>query len=263
MACGDVVIHELRADDGEVVATELDMGVGRRLAFYQAGRRTEREWRAAGSVLKADVIEWAIDEGFEEYDLLRGDESYKSDWATERRELIRGPVRRRAAGIAVDAAQRAWRSTGITSWLRDRVRAARSATPGGRAARRTGPNVITPRSRSTRSVTSVRIGGWTRAETAAPTHPATTISDHARGSPLREKPDGQGERDHERVPNNAGDQTSARWRCTRTSTMRLTTTCRSVVNTAAVIRWHRRHPDDAVGSDEPHGERASSAPSPG
>jgi CelD/BcsL family acetyltransferase involved in cellulose biosynthesis len=31
----------------------------------------------------------ACDEGVSEYDLLRGEESYKSDWAEGRRELVR------------------------------------------------------------------------------------------------------------------------------------------------------------------------------
>ncbi|MFM7069080.1 MAG: GNAT family N-acetyltransferase [Actinomycetes bacterium] len=94
MRDGSVIISELVAADGDVVATELDLATtddrGRRtLAFYQAGRRTEHEWRGAGTALRAAVIGAACDVGVAEYDLLRGDESYKSDWASERRELLR------------------------------------------------------------------------------------------------------------------------------------------------------------------------------
>ena len=63
MASGAVVIHELRAADGRVVATELDLVSGDRLAFYQAGRDTDRDWRGSGSVLKAAIIDWACSRG--------------------------------------------------------------------------------------------------------------------------------------------------------------------------------------------------------
>jgi CelD/BcsL family acetyltransferase involved in cellulose biosynthesis len=86
---GDVVIHALRDADGGAVAVELDLVLGDTIAFYQAGRRTEREWRGCGSVLRARIIEAAVAAGTTEYDLLRGDEPYKAEWATDRRELVR------------------------------------------------------------------------------------------------------------------------------------------------------------------------------
>jgi CelD/BcsL family acetyltransferase involved in cellulose biosynthesis len=103
---GDVFAVELVSAAGEVVATELDLVAGNRVAFYQAGRSTEHQWRGAGSVVKASVIEAAAARGASEYDLLRGDEPYKADWATGRRQLVRvrfgvGPLGRPlAAGIA-------------------------------------------------------------------------------------------------------------------------------------------------------------------
>ncbi len=86
---GEVVLHELVDADDDVIATELDLVVGDRVGFYQAGRRTEREWRGCGSVVRAAAVRHAADTGAVEYDLLRGDESYKSDWATGRREVVR------------------------------------------------------------------------------------------------------------------------------------------------------------------------------
>jgi len=86
---GEVVLHELVDADGQVVASELDLIVGDRVGFYQAGRRTEREWRGCGSVVRAAAVRHAADSGASEYDLLRGDESYKQDWATGRREVVR------------------------------------------------------------------------------------------------------------------------------------------------------------------------------
>ncbi len=86
---GSVLVHQLVDVDGSVVATELDLVAGGSIQFYQAGRRTEHEWRGAGSVLRAEVIRRAVAQGLSEYDLLRGDEAYKAGWATDRRELVR------------------------------------------------------------------------------------------------------------------------------------------------------------------------------
>lgn len=89
-ALGAVRLHEMVAEDGgtrRTVAAEIDLAVGDRLYFYQAGRRTEHEWRGAGSVLRADII--TSTSGIDEYDLLRGNESYKDEWSTGQRWLLR------------------------------------------------------------------------------------------------------------------------------------------------------------------------------
>lgn len=90
-AAGEVRLHELVAEDGtgtrSTIAAEIDLTVGDRYYFYQAGRRTEHEWRGAGSVLRADIIGGVED--LAEYDLLRGDESYKAEWSTGERWLLR------------------------------------------------------------------------------------------------------------------------------------------------------------------------------
>ena len=119
---GEVVVHELRDTDGRAVAVELDLVLGDTVAFYQAGRRTEREWRGCGSVLRARLIESAVAAGATRYDLLRGDEGYKAEWATDRRELVHctmgvGPfgvaaVRARAARAALEQRRAARRDSG-------------------------------------------------------------------------------------------------------------------------------------------------------
>jgi CelD/BcsL family acetyltransferase involved in cellulose biosynthesis len=101
VGAGDVGLHRLLDQHGDAVAVELDLCVGPRVGFYQAGRRTEREWRGCGSVLRARIIEAAVADGATEYDLLRGDEGYKAEWATGRRELVHcvagvGPLGRAA-----------------------------------------------------------------------------------------------------------------------------------------------------------------------
>lgn len=103
---GEVALFELVDAGGQSVAMELDLVLGDRCCFYQAGRRTEREWRGCGSVLRARIIAEAVEQGASEYDLLRGDEGYKAEWATARRELVHVVMARGAAGHAAVAARR-------------------------------------------------------------------------------------------------------------------------------------------------------------
>lgn len=86
--CGGAVIHEI-TDGTQVIASEIELIAGRRVAFYQAGRLTDQEFRGSGSALKAEVLRWAVREGMTEFDLLRGDDRYKDDWATDLREVHR------------------------------------------------------------------------------------------------------------------------------------------------------------------------------
>ena len=109
LADGSVRITELVAADGDVMASELDLVAGSSLELYQAGRSTDRDWRGAGTMLKAAVISAACSDGFTGYDLLRGDEPYKSDWATERRELLRIRFGVGAIGTTAARGAAAWK----------------------------------------------------------------------------------------------------------------------------------------------------------
>lgn len=86
-AHGEVTINELRLESGETIAVEIDFRLGERVFFYQSGRRTEHEWRGCGTVLRWKIIEAAINDGVREYDMLRGSEPYKTEWATAQRTL--------------------------------------------------------------------------------------------------------------------------------------------------------------------------------
>ncbi len=109
LARGEIWATEARTENGTVVATEWDLLTPTGVAFYQAGRSLDREWRGAGSVVRADVVLAATASGRDEYDLLRGDESYKQDWATATRELVRVRFGVGPSGRAVAAAAAAWR----------------------------------------------------------------------------------------------------------------------------------------------------------
>ncbi len=87
-AAGEVWFHELVGPDGLTIAVEVDFFVAGRFSFYQAGRLPDHDWRGSGSVLKARVIEHAVALGASEYDLLRGDEPYKTEWASAERPLV-------------------------------------------------------------------------------------------------------------------------------------------------------------------------------
>lgn len=88
-ARGEVVFHELIDATGEPIAIEVDFEVADRTSFYQAGRTTDHDHRGAGSVLRYRIISRAIELGRAEFDLLRGGENYKTEWATDERDLLR------------------------------------------------------------------------------------------------------------------------------------------------------------------------------
>jgi Acetyltransferase (GNAT) domain len=84
----EVAVHELHV--GElVVANMVSFEVARRVSLYQSARLTQARWRDATTLLLHTVIADASDRGFAEVDFLRGDEAYKSNFAPERRELLR------------------------------------------------------------------------------------------------------------------------------------------------------------------------------
>lgn len=105
-AAGEVVMNALRAGD-EVVAVMAAFEVAGRMSYCQSGRDPDRRWRGAGTLLLARVIDDAGQRGLREADLLRGEETYKSDFATGERRLWRlrcatGP--RSVAALTVDLA---------------------------------------------------------------------------------------------------------------------------------------------------------------
>jgi CelD/BcsL family acetyltransferase involved in cellulose biosynthesis len=84
---GELVIHEL-ARDSEVVASSVMLEVAGRSSFYQSGRSLDDRSRGAGTVLMARIVEDACRRGSREFDLLRGNDPYKFDWARHQREVV-------------------------------------------------------------------------------------------------------------------------------------------------------------------------------
>ncbi len=123
-AVGDVRFTDLVDGAGRVVAIELELMAGDRACFYQAGRLEDRELRGSGSVLKAAVIERLIEEGRSEFDLLRGDESYKTEWAVASRPIMELTLGVGARGRVMNLLARARYRARVARWELAQRRAA-------------------------------------------------------------------------------------------------------------------------------------------
>ena len=86
-ASGGPRIVELRFD-GRLVAAQYWLLYGDTLAYYQGGRDPEFDRWSVGMILLHEVVAPAADAGVREVDLLRGGESYKYHWATDRRRNV-------------------------------------------------------------------------------------------------------------------------------------------------------------------------------
>ncbi|MGH2796415.1 MAG: GNAT family N-acetyltransferase [Thermoleophilaceae bacterium] len=94
--------------DSEPVAAWYGWCLGGRYSYYQAGFSPRWGRFSVGFVLLAHTMRMAVDEGVEEYDLLRGAEAYKARFATAERRVhtvvvtgARDPVRLVVGGEAM------------------------------------------------------------------------------------------------------------------------------------------------------------------
>jgi CelD/BcsL family acetyltransferase involved in cellulose biosynthesis len=81
-------LHRLRLD-GETRAAFYCFQLGRRVYYYLSGFDVAFGKFSIGNVLMAQAIERAIGDGASEFDLLRGDETYKFAWKAEERATLR------------------------------------------------------------------------------------------------------------------------------------------------------------------------------
>ncbi len=98
----------------QAVASVYGIEVGGRFIFYQSGFDPAWSARSPGVVLLGRTIEDAYAHGLSAYDFLRGTESYKFDWGSDRRETcavrLRAPRLRAEAGALAEETLRAIRS---------------------------------------------------------------------------------------------------------------------------------------------------------
>jgi CelD/BcsL family acetyltransferase involved in cellulose biosynthesis len=116
-------LMELRLD-GRPAAALYGLRYGGTFSFYQSGFDPAYAKDSVGLVMMALAIRGALEEGAAEYDLLHGDESYKSLWARESRALVnveaypprlRGMACRQAASLG-RAASRVARRVMPSAW---------------------------------------------------------------------------------------------------------------------------------------------------
>ena len=99
--------------DGAAVAAWYGWRVGDRFSYYQAGFDPAWSRYSVGFLLLAETIREAISEGATEYDLLLGDEAFKSRFATARAARAQGPDRAGdLAGAPVGRRRRGWLARG-------------------------------------------------------------------------------------------------------------------------------------------------------
>ena len=98
MAAGEVVIHELADGEARDRHRAGDGGRRPRVAFYQAGRLTDHEYRGSGSVLKAAVLRWARGAGMRRVRPAAGRRALQARVGDRHPPRGAGPHRRRAAG---------------------------------------------------------------------------------------------------------------------------------------------------------------------
>jgi CelD/BcsL family acetyltransferase involved in cellulose biosynthesis len=91
------------------IAAVYGLTVRGRFYYYQSGYDPAWAARSPGLVLLGRTVEDAYSHGLRDYDFLRGEEAYKFDWASERRETcalcVAAPTWRATAACAAD---RAW-----------------------------------------------------------------------------------------------------------------------------------------------------------
>lgn len=103
--------------DGRPVAAEFDLCSSGAVYHYQSGIDPEAIEDKPGWLMQISALQQAIEEGFQAFDFLRGDEPYKSWWRAERRPLLE--VRIAAPRFSARLRHAAW-AAGVRgkAWLR-------------------------------------------------------------------------------------------------------------------------------------------------
>ena len=74
--------------DGQTVASLYGFSVGNRFSFYQSGMDPQWTKLSPGMVMLGSSIEHIIETGHNEFDFLRGTQSYKLHWAKHSRQAV-------------------------------------------------------------------------------------------------------------------------------------------------------------------------------
>jgi CelD/BcsL family acetyltransferase involved in cellulose biosynthesis len=88
VAAGEVWLEVLATKD-RTLGVALSFATCGRLSLYQNARTTDRDADNAGTALGLAAVRQAIENGFTEIDLLRGEETYKFEWGGRVRGMSR------------------------------------------------------------------------------------------------------------------------------------------------------------------------------
>ncbi len=81
---GQLLLHWIELD-GRPVAAEYHLGAGGVVYAYQAGMEPEALHMSPGRLAHCLTLRRAIEQGYQTFDFLRGDEAYKAHWRAEPR----------------------------------------------------------------------------------------------------------------------------------------------------------------------------------
>jgi len=90
---GWMILFVMRLDE-ELVAAEWCFRWGGALLSYNACYDPDRSNEGITTVFQGNIIRFAFENGFEEYDFLRGEEGYKAHWSSGKRTHYRLRIRR-------------------------------------------------------------------------------------------------------------------------------------------------------------------------
>jgi CelD/BcsL family acetyltransferase involved in cellulose biosynthesis len=97
-----VALMELR---GQPLAFQLGFRCGKKLWFYQTAYDHAFARLSPGTMLIPAVLDYGFARGYDEYDFLTGDESYKATWCSDSHETFRVEIWN---GRVTSWAYRAW-----------------------------------------------------------------------------------------------------------------------------------------------------------
>ena len=81
--------------DGKKAAAKLCFDDQGRLWAYNSGINRDFDWYSPGWVLLGYILQWANEQGYQEFDFMRGDEKYKYRFGAVDRFVMRATVKRK------------------------------------------------------------------------------------------------------------------------------------------------------------------------
>lgn len=88
VASGEVRVDVIETSQDQPVAVCITFMIGDRVSLYQVARTLDHDYRGAGTAQVAAVVGSSITRGCQEFDMLRGPESYKTSFVGASRDVL-------------------------------------------------------------------------------------------------------------------------------------------------------------------------------